>query len=259
VTVSYRGDQSRRVDDDVRRHLHEEMSKKGVRILSKSEVSRIARRADGTLEASASGGKIECDAVMYATGRKPNTARLGLTELGVKLDEEGGVVVDRYCRSSVDNIYAVGDVTNRIALTPVAVREGAAVAMTLFGGVETPFDLDDIPSAVFSQPPVGTVGLTEAKAVAKFGKVDIYKASFKPLKHTLSGRDERTFMKLVVDAATQHVVGAHMVGADAPEIIQGVAIGVKAGLTKAQFDATVGIHPTAAEEFVTLREKTAAK
>jgi glutathione reductase (NADPH) len=257
VTISYRGDQIlKRFDDDVRRHLHEEMSKKGARILSKSEVSRIARRADGTLEASASGGKIECDAVMYATGRKPNTARLGLVELGVKLDEEGGVVVDRYCRSSVANIFAVGDVTNRIALTPVAVREGAAVAMTLFGGAETPVDLDDVPSAVFSQPPVGTVGLSESKAVEKLGKVDIYKATFKPLRHTLSGRDERTLVKLVVDAATQRVVGAHMVGADAPEIIQGIGVGVKARLTKAQFDATLGIHPTAAEEFLTLRERT---
>jgi glutathione reductase (NADPH) len=177
--------------------------------------------------------------------------------LGVKLDEEGGVVVDRFCRSSVANIFAVGDVTNRLALTPVAVREGAAVAMTLFGGVETPVDLDDVPSAVFSQPPVGTVGLSEANAVEKLGKVDIYKASFRPLRHTLSGRDERTLVKLVVDAATQHVVGAHIVGADAPEIIQGIAIAVKAGLTKAQFDATIGIHPTAAEEFLTLREKTA--
>jgi len=260
VTLSYRGGQILRgFDDDVRRHLHDEMVKKGVRILLNHTVSGIVRRPNGTLEASANGGKIECDAVMFATGRKPNTAGLGLTEVGVKLDEEGGVTVDRFCRSSVPNIYAVGDVTNRIALTPVAVREGAAVAMTLFGGVETPFDLDDIPSAVFSQPPVGTVGLTEAKAVAKFGKIDIYKASFKPLKHTLSGRDERTLMKLVVDAASERVVGAHMVGADAPEIIQGIAVGVKAGLTKQQFDATVGIHPTAAEEFLTLREKTAAK
>jgi glutathione reductase (NADPH) len=260
VTMSYRGEQILRgFDDDLRRHLHEEMGKKGVRILLKSTVSSIARRADGTLEASASGGKIECDAVMYATGRKPNTARLGLTELGVKLDEEGGVVVDRFCRSSVANIFAVGDVTNRIALTPVAVREGAAVAMTLFGGAETPVDLDDVPSAVFSQPPVGTVGLSESKAVEKLGKVDIYKANFRPLRHTLSGRDERTLVKLVVDSTTQRVVGAHMVGADAPEIIPGIAIAVKAGLTKAQFDATVGIHPTAAEEFVTLREKTAGK
>jgi glutathione reductase (NADPH) len=260
VTLSYRGEQILRgFDDDVRRHLHEEMGKKGVRILSKSTVSGIARRADGTLEASASGGRIECDAVMYATGRKPNTAHLGLVELGVKLDEEGGVVVDRFCRSSVANIYAVGDVTNRIALTPVAIREGAAVAMTLFGGHATPVDHDDVPSAVFSQPPVGTVGLSESKAVEKLGKLDIYKTSFRPLRHTLSGRDERTLMKLVVDAATQRLVGAHMVGADAPEIIQGIAVAVKAGLTKTQFDATVGIHPTAAEEFLTLREKTAAR
>jgi glutathione reductase (NADPH) len=263
VTLSYRGEQILRgFDDDVRRHLHEEIGKKGVRILVKSDVSRIARRADGTLEVSMTGvpgGTLECDAVMFAIGRTPNTARLGLAEAGVRLDDEGGVVVDRFCRSSVANIYAVGDVTNRIALTPVAIREGAAVAMTLFGGNETPLDHDDVPSAVFSQPPIGTVGLTESQAVARLAKVDIYKASFRPLRHTLSGRDERTLMKLVVDAATQRVVGAHMVGADAPEIIQGIAIAVKAGLTKAQFDATVGIHPTAAEEFVTLREKTAGK
>jgi glutathione reductase (NADPH) len=224
----------------------------------KSDVLRIDRCADGSLEVNLTGlpgNRLACDAVMFATGRTPNTARLGLAETGVELDEEGGVVVDRFCRSSVANIYSVGDVTNRIALTPVAIREGAAVATTLFGGVETPVDHDDVPSAVFSQPPVGTVGLSEAKAVEKLGKVDIYKASFRPLRHTLSGRDERTLVKLVVDAASERVVGAHMVGADAPEIIQGIAIAVKAGLTKAQFDATVGIHPTAAEEFVTLREK----
>jgi len=263
VTMSYRGEQILRgFDDDVRRHLHEEMGKKGVRILLKNAVSGIARRADGRLEAGivgVPGNTLACDAVMVATGRTPNTARLGLAEAGVKLDEEGGVVVDRFCRSSVANIFAVGDVTNRIALTPVAIREGAAVAMTLFGGVETPVDLDDVPSAVFSQPPVGTVGLSESKAVAKLGKVGVYKANFRPLRHTLSGRDDRTFMKLVVDAATQRVVGAHMVGADAPEIIPGIAIAVKAGLSKAQFDATVGIHPTAAEEFVTLRQEIAAK
>jgi glutathione reductase (NADPH) len=204
------------------------MGKKGVRVLLKSQVSRIDRRAGGSLEATLTSGKVECDAVMFATGRKPSTARLGLGEAGVRLDEAGGVVVDRFCRSSVAHIYAVGDVTNRMQLTPVAIREGAAVATTLFG----------------------------AKAVAAFGKVDIYKASFKPLRHTLSGRDERTLVKLVVDAATQRVAGAHMCGADAPEIIQGLAIAVKAGMTKAQLDATVGIHPTAAEEFVTLREKT---
>ena len=260
VTLSYRGVQILRgFDDDVRRHLHDEMGKKGVRILLESDVLRIDRCTDGSLEVSMTGlpgNKLACDALMFATGRTPNTARLGLRELGVRLDEAGGVVVDRFCRSSVGNIFAVGDVTHRIALTPVAIREGGAVAMTLFGGVETPVDHDDVPSAVFSQPSVGTVGLSEAKAVAKLGKVDIYKATFRPLRHTLSGRDERTLMKLVVDAGTQRVVGAHMVGADAPEVIQGVAIAVKARLTKAQFDATVGIHPTAAEEFVTLREKT---
>ena len=259
VTLSYRGEQILRgFDDDVRRHLHDEMTKKGVSILLESTVSSIARRADGALDVSLrgqSGNSLVCDAVMFATGRTPNTARLGLEEIGVKLDEEGGVVVDRFCRSSVANIFAAGDVTNRLALTPVAIREGAAVAMTLFGGSETPVDLDDVPSAVFSQPPVGTVGLSETRAVEKLGKVDIYKASFRPLRHTLSGRDERTLVKLVVDAASQRVAGAHMVGADAPEIIQGIALAVKAGLTKAQFDATVGIHPTAAEEFVTLREK----
>jgi len=263
VTIAYRGEQILRgFDDDVRVHLHDEMGKKGVCILLESTVSRIARRAEGALEVSLSGipgGALECDAVMFAIGRAANTARLGLAEAGVKLDEAGGVVVDRFCRSSVQNIYAVGDVTHRLALTPVAIREGAAVAMTLFGGVETPVDHDDVPSAVFGQPPVGTVGLTQSEAVAKLGKVEIYKASFRPLRHTLSGRDERTLVKLVVDAATQRVVGAHMVGADAPEIIQGIAIAVKAGLTKAQFDATVGIHPTAAEEFVTLREKAAGR
>ena len=258
VTLAYRGAQILRgFDDDLRSHLHREMTKKGVRILLDSSVSRIARGARG-LEAEA-GVRIECDAVMLATGRAPNTAGLGLAEAGVRLDGQGGVQVDRFCRSSVPHIYAAGDVTHRIALTPVAIREGAAVATTLFGGTETPVDHDDVPSAVFSQPPVGTVGLSEAKAAERLGKVDIYKASFRPLRHTLSGRDERTLVKLVVDAATQRVVGAHMVGADAPEIIQGLALAVKAGLTKAQFDATVGIHPTAAEEFVTLREKTSAR
>ena len=256
VTLSYRGEQILRgFDDDVRRHLHGEMSKKGVRILLKSTVSRIARRADGALEASVDGTPLACDAVMAATGRAPNTAGLGLAEAGVELDGEGGVVVDRYCRSSVPHIYAVGDVTNRIALTPVAIREGAAVAITLFGGAETPVDHDEVPSAVFSQPPVGAVGLGEAKAREKYGGVDVYKSSFRPLRHTLSGRDERTLVKLVVDPSSQRILGAHMVGADAPEIIQGVAIAVKAGLSKAQLDATAGIHPTAAEEFVTLREK----
>jgi len=259
VTLSYRGEQILRgFDEDVRRHLHEEMGKKGVRVLLNSKVARIDRRPDGALEAALSGvpgDKSCCDAVLYATGRVPNTASLGLAQVGVELDAEGGVVVDRYGKSSVPNIYAVGDVTNRIALTPVAIREGAAVAMTLFGGDETPADHENVPSAVFSQPPVGTVGLTQSEAVTRFGEVEVYMASFRPLRHTLSGRDERTLVKLIVEPAGQRVVGCHMVGADAPEIIQGIAIAVKAGLTKSQFDATLGIHPTAAEEFVTLRDK----
>lgn len=258
VTISYRGEQILRgFDDDLRKHLHEEMVKKGMKICLGSNLSGIERRPDRSLEVSLLGATepVVVDAVMYATGRAANTAGLGLAEAGVALDDTGGVIVDSYCRSSVKHIYAVGDVTNRIALTPVAIREGAAVASTLFGGTPTPVDHDDVPSAVFSQPPIGTVGLSEARAMAKLGEVDIYKTTFRPLKHTLSGRDERTMMKLVVDAKSGRVVGAHMAGADAPEIIQGIAIAVKAGLTKQQFDQTVAIHPTAAEEFVTLKDK----
>jgi glutathione reductase (NADPH) len=196
---------------------------------------------------------------MFATGRQPVTAGLGLEAAGVQLDANGAVIVDEYSRSSVPSIHAVGDVTNRIALTPVAIREGAAVATTLFGGRRVAMDHRDVPHAVFSQPPVGTVGLSEAAAAAACESVDVYTATFRPLKNTLSGRNERTLVKLVVDAATRRVVGAHMVGPEAPEIIQGVAIAVKAGLTKDQFDATVAVHPTAAEEFVTLRDRRAAR
>ena len=255
VTLSYRGEEILRgFDHDVRRHLREQIGKKGIRVEREHRVTAIARGASG-LSVATSSGTIECDAVMFATGRSPNATGMGLEAAGVKLDAAGAVAVDAYSRSSVAHIFAVGDVTNRIALTPVAIREGAAVAQTLFGGQPTPVAHDNVASAVFSQPPVSVVGLTEADAIAKYGEIEVYQSAFKPLKHTLSGRDERTLMKLLVDAATQRVVGAHMVGADAPEIIQGIAIGVVAGLTKAQFDATVGIHPTAAEEFVTLKEK----
>jgi glutathione reductase (NADPH) len=258
VTLAYRSGQLLRgFDQDVRDHVAAEMAKKGIRILLHTVVTRLEPRGDGTLNAAGIAGDDSVfDAVMHATGRVPNTAGLGLAELGVKLDEQGGIVVDRFSHSSVPGIHAVGDVTNRVALTPVAIREAAALATTLFGGARVPFDHENIPSAVFCQPPVGTVGLTQHEAVAKYGSVDIYKTAFRPLRHTLSGRDERSMMKLIVDSASQRVVGAHMVGADSPEIIQGVAIAVQAGLTKSQFDATVGIHPTAAEEFVTLRDKT---
>ena len=191
---------------------------------------------------------------MFATGRAPNTANLGLEAAGVQLDDKGAVLVDEYSRTSVENIHAVGDVTNRIQLTPVAIREGSALANTLFNNRPMSVAHNNVPSAVFSQPPIGTVGDTEEQAIAKYGRVEVYQASFRPLKHTLSGRAEKTFMKLLVEAKTQRVIGAHMVGADAPEIIQGIGIAVVAGLTKQQFDDTVGIHPTAAEEFVTMRE-----
>jgi glutathione reductase (NADPH) len=258
VTLAYRGAQILRgFDDDVRHHLAAEMAKKGVHILLRSAVERIERRPDGALVArfAPDGSAVECDAVMFATGRVPNTRDLGLEEAGAELGENGEVIVDKFSASTAPSVYAVGDVTDRVNLTPVAIREGHAVALTLFGGSPTPIDHIDVPTAVFSQPPVGTVGLTEGEAKEQFAEVEIYRAVFRPLKATLSGRDERTLMKLVVDAASQRVVGAHMVGPDAPEVIQGVGIAVKAGLKKAEFDATIGIHPTAAEEFVTLREK----
>jgi glutathione reductase (NADPH) len=258
VTLSYRGEQILRgFDDDVRSHLHEEIAAKGIRVLVKSNVAGVEKLADGSLCAHFENRAFDSmpfDAVMFATGRVPNTRGLGLEEAGVMLDAQGAVLVDGRSCSSVPSIHAVGDVTNRINLTPVAIREGQAVATSLFGGHESAADHADVPSAVFSQPPVGAVGMTEAEAVARLGSAEVYWTRFRPLKATLSGRAERTLMKLVVDRVTQRVVGAHMVGPDAPEIIQGIAIAVKAGLTKAQFDATVGIHPTAAEEFVTLKD-----
>jgi glutathione reductase (NADPH) len=260
VTLAYRGEQLLRgFDDDVRRHLHDELVRKGIDVRLHCQLAGIERRAGGALRAAlmtaGQAGHLEADAVMFATGRVPATSSLGLEAVGVALDAQGAVPVDEYSATNVPNIHAVGDVTNRLALTPVAIREGAALATTLFGGRRVAVDHRDVPHAVFSQPPVGTVGLSEAAALSSFGKVEVYATTFRPLKHTLSGRSERTLMKLVVDAASQRVVGAHMVGPDAPEIIQGIAIAVKAGLTKEQFDATVAIHPTAAEEFVTLREK----
>jgi glutathione reductase (NADPH) len=258
VTLAYRGEQILRgFDLDVRQHLHQELVRRGIDVRLGCEVTGIERRPDGALEARLiTAGKVETvmvDAVMYATGRHANTHGLGLESADVAMRPDGAVVVDQYSRTSTPNIFAVGDVTQRIALTPVAIREGAAVATTLFGGVATAADHVNVPHAVFSLPPVGVVGLTEAQAREVCAAVKVYKTTFRPLKYTLSGRNERTLMKLVVDADTQRVLGAHMVGPDAPEIIQGVAIAVKAGLTKQDFDSTVALHPTAAEEFVTLR------
>ncbi|MCF8151913.1 MAG: glutathione-disulfide reductase [Burkholderiaceae bacterium] len=263
VTMAYRGEQILRgFDDDLRQHLHDEMVANGIRIVLHSDVKGIERQQDGTLSVAVSGAAADThnvDAVLYATGRVPNTEGLGLAEIGVTLDKKGGVVVDAMGRSTVANIFAVGDVTNRIALTPVAIREGAAVATSLFGPAPMAADLTTVPSAVFSQPPIGTVGMSETEALKHYAEIDIYRADFRSLRHSLTARRERTLIKLIVDAASQRVVGAHMIGADAAEIIQGVAIAIRMGATKADFDATVAIHPTSAEEFVTLKEKTTRK
>lgn len=257
--MAYRSEQILRgFDNDVRQHLHEEMSRKGIRIQLQNQVSSLARRTDGKIDVSFSAAtpKVESfDSVMYATGRVPSVDGLNLTAAGVETGSSGGIQIDRSCATNVPHIFAVGDVTNGIALTPVAIRQGAAVANSLFGPTSVLADLDWVPSAVFSQPPIGTVGLSETEALEKYNEVDIYQSRFRPLRHALSGREEYTLMKLVVVNSTQQVVGAHMVGPDAPEIVQGLALALRLGATKADFDATMGIHPTSAEEFMTLRDK----
>ncbi|MDP6885060.1 MAG: FAD-dependent oxidoreductase, partial [Rhodospirillales bacterium] len=247
-------------DDDMRATLAEEMVKRGVDLRCRTVVRGI-EKTDGAAFSLrlAHGEEIETDLVMYATGREPNTEGLGLEEAGVEINDKGAVAVDDYSRSSADHIFAVGDVTGRHSLTPVAIVEGTAVARTLFDGNPTVVDYSNIPTAVFSQPPLATVGLTEAEARADHPNVDVYLSRFKPMKHTLSGRDENSVMKLVVDGDTDRVLGCHMVGMDAPEIMQGFGVALKTGATKAQFDATIGIHPSAAEEFVTMAEKRPAK
>ncbi len=244
-------------DDDIRVALAQEMRGRGVEIHARTQVARIEKAAhEGYTVFTTTGQEISADLVMYATGRGPNTRRLGLDAVGVEADEKGAVLVDEWSRTSLPNIYAIGDVTDRLNLTPVAIAEGRALAETLYNNNPITMDHADVPTAVFSQPPIGTVGLTEEAARRQYGDdVDIYSARFKPMKNTLSGRDERTFMKLVVDGKTDRVLGVHMLGADAPEIVQGLAIAVKCGASKKMFDQTVGIHPSAAEEFVTMREK----
>ncbi|AWU98952.1 glutathione-disulfide reductase [Burkholderia sp. JP2-270] len=259
VDLFYRGEKILRgFDDDVRQFLTDEMTKQGVTIHARTVVESISRADDGTLSVRVGDAQHgPYDAVLYATGRVPNVDGLGLEQAGVMLDARGAIAVDAYSATSVASIHAIGDVTSRPQLTPVATRDGALLARTLFGGSRVAADHEWVPSAVFSQPEVATVGLTEADARRAYGDVDIYRTSFKALRHTLSGRDERTLMKLVVARDSQRVIGAHMVGRDAGEIVQGIAIAIRAGATKAQFDDTIGIHPTAAEEFVTMRQKVA--
>ena len=244
-------------DDDVRQFLANEMGKAGVDVRLNCDVASVTRHTGGSgglTVTLARGQQIEADTVLFATGRVPNTQGLGLEAAGVALDERGAIAVDAHYRSSVPSIYAVGDVSTRVQLTPVALAEAMVVVDELFGKGKRRLDYEFIPTAVFTHPNIGTCGYTELDARARFGEVTVFSSEFKSLRHTLSGRSERTFMKLVVDKATDRVVGLHMVGADAGEVVQGFAVAMRAGATKAVFDSTVGIHPTAAEEFVTMRE-----
>ena len=256
TTLSYRGKRLLRgFDVELSERIAEEMTHKGVTIHFGGEPASIIKHPDGLEVCYTDGPHQKTDLVLFATGRKPNTANLGLEAAGVKLAPDGAVLVDRFSRSSVDSIHAIGDVTNRINLTPVATAEAMWLARTLFRGEPTPVDHENVPTAVFANPNLATVGLSEEKARERYGELDIYKAYFRPLKLTLTEKKERVFMKLVVERKAQKVVGAHMIGLDAGEVIQGIAIAIKMGATKAQFDATLGIHPTVAEEFVTMRDK----
>lgn len=257
TTLMYRGPMILRgFDLDLRATLQEEMVKKGMTVRTESDIASIEKLPSGALKLILKDdSELEVDAVMYATGRNPNSANLGLEELGIKMNGKGAIEVDRYSQTAVENIYAVGDVTDRANLTPVAIREGAAFAETVFNNNPMAVDHSNIPTAVFSQPEIGTVGISEEEARETFGEIDIYKSTFRPMKHTLSGRDERTMMKIIVDAATDKVVGCHVIGPHSGELIQAIGIAVVMGATKAQFDMTVAVHPTAAEELVTMKEK----
>jgi len=256
VTLVYRGDQILRgFDDDMRGACADEMRKKGIEILTHSDIASVERDGEAYLARLRTGGTIETDLVMFATGRVPNTEGLGLEALGVELGWNGYVVVDEYSRSSVPHIYAIGDVTHRVALTPVAIDEGVRFIETVFKNNPQEVDHSYIPTAVFSQPEIGTVGLTEAQARERETGVDIYMARFRPMKHTLSGRDEYMVMKLIVDQVSDCVLGVHIIGPDAAEMAQIAAIPMRLGATKANFDATMALHPSAAEELVTMREK----
>jgi len=255
TTICHRGDKLLRgFDEDVRDFLTDEMTKKGIHILLNTDIEAIERSGDCFSARLIDGGKVSTDLVMYATGRTPNSTGFGLETLGVELDTEGAIKVNSDYQTNVPSIYALGDVTNRMNLTPVAIAEGMALVNQLYGNQPRPVDYDNIPTAVFSQPTMGTVGLTETQAREKYPDIDIYKTSFTPMKNTLAGMNEKTLMKMIVVRSTDRVVGIHMVGPDAPEIIQGMAVAIRAGATKSVFDSTIGIHPTAAEEFVTLRE-----
>ena len=259
VTLVYRGENILRgFDDEVRHHVRTEMEARGIRVLTGCKVVGVEDASGQFSVRLSSRNQVPADQVMFATGRVPNVKRLGLKEVGVEISKNGGIAVDEYSRTSAQNIHAVGDVTNRINLTPVAIREGHAFADTVFGGKPTAVDHTNVPTAVFSDPEVGTVGWSEAQARERLAQTDIYKAMFKPLKATLSGRNTSVLMKLVVDGLSDRVVGCHVVGEGAAEIAQIAAIAVKMGAKKADFDATMALHPTAAEELVTMRKRSAS-
>jgi glutathione reductase (NADPH) len=259
VTLVYRGENILRgFDDDVRAHVRMDMEKHGIKVITGCKVAAI-ERAGAHLSVRLSGGNaIPADRVMFAVGRVPNVAKLGVKEAGVAIGKNGGIAVDEYSRTSVASIYAVGDVTNRVNLTPVAIREGHAFADTVFGGKPMAVDHTNVPTAVFSDPEVGAVGLTETQARAHCAQTDIYKAMFRPLKATLSGRDTTVLLKLVVDGHSDRVLGCHVVGEGAAEMVQLAAIAIKMKATKADFDATMALHPTTAEELVTMRSRSAS-
>jgi glutathione reductase (NADPH) len=259
VTLVYRGENILRgFDDDVREHLRFEMEKHGIKIITQQTVAGVQKVEHGLCAELSGHESVLVDQVMFATGRRPNVRGLGLEKTGVQLNTKGAIAVDEYSKTSVPHIYAIGDVTDRVNLTPVAIREGHAFADTVFGGKDVKVDHTTVPTAVFSEPEVGVIGLTEMQARKQFARVDIYKTTFRPMKATLSGRNTRSFFKLVIDGETDRVVGCHIVGPDAGEMIQLVGIAVKMKATKADFDAVMAVHPTAAEEIVTLREKAAS-
>jgi glutathione reductase (NADPH) len=254
VSMVHRGSRLLRgFDEQVREHIGSELAANGIEMRLASTVAAVERKRNAYLVYLGNGEIIEVDLVMAATGRRPNTASLGLERAGVHVDAHGAIPVDSYSRTSSDHIYAVGDVTNRLNLTPVAIHEGHAFADSVFGAMSRRTDHEGVPFAVFSQPQVAAVGLTEAEACARHGGVRVYSSVFRPMRATLSGRNERVLVKLIADGTTDRILGAHIVAPDAAEIIQGIAVALKAGATKADFDATLGVHPSVAEEFVTLR------
>tara|TARA_B100001939_G_scaffold345686_1_gene362833 strand:- start:30011 stop:31363 length:1353 start_codon:yes stop_codon:yes gene_type:complete len=255
TSLLYRGEQILRgFDREIRDKLNMEMCKKGVEVRVETNVTAIEKTDRGLSLKLTDGSVLEVGAVMYATGRVPNVENLGLEELGVAMKPNGAIIVDEEYRTNIDNIFAVGDVIDRVQLTPVAIKEGAALAATQFNKTPTRVDYDYIPTAIFSQPPIGTVGYGEEEAREKFGEdIEMYRSEFRAMKYVLPGREERSLMKLIVQKSTDKVIGAHMIGPDAAEIIQGVAIALKCGATKAQFDSTVAVHPSSAEEFVLMK------